>query len=216
MRKIVGYLSCLTVLLIAIPAIWVSAQRLEHTFHESVNPQPDRPGPEYIGRMSRIDLKDDMAANLPEVEVPAVNPGEVTNWPAPERVDVVLERILAPSQTVYMTSHWTRDGNYNIKDYFIPGQTVYWVVGIQNDSGGNASVTAVWDIEDPYGGSVFYSNPTWTVPAGYSAWQYNGVVSSVGGWYTFYASVDHAGHLTQGTRYYKVNPYVCYLPIVQR
>jgi hypothetical protein len=210
MKKIIGYLSFLVVLLIAVPTILVSARCPECVIHNFENPKPDYPDPESI-----IDLKDDMAANLPNVEVPIVDLGEVDTWPAPERVDVGSETNLAPVPPLYMTSHWTRDQNYNNRVIFRPGDRVYWVIGIQNDTGGDASVTGVWDIDYPDGSSVFYSNPTWTVPTGYSAWQFNGIASSVTGMYTFFAAVDYLDNHSEGTLNYWVT-YVCYFPLVQR
>ena len=41
MKKTIGFLSYLALLLIALPTIWVSANK-------SVDPQPDHSGPEHI------------------------------------------------------------------------------------------------------------------------------------------------------------------------
>lgn len=211
MRRKIGHLGFLAVLLIAMPAVWVSAHHPERAI-DSVNPKPVELGPEHIDRMVRIDLKHDMAADIPEVEVPFAD----REGAAPERVDVIFEPSLAPIPPLYMTDNWTRDESYNIRDSFRPGEKVYWVVGIQNDTGASASVTGIWDIDYPDGSSVFYSNPTWSVPAGYSQWQYNSTVDSTGGMYTFFASIDYLDHHSEGTAYYRVLTIHSYLPIVQR
>jgi hypothetical protein len=203
------------VLLIAMPTMWVSAGYLERGTLESANPKPDHPDPEHVESISRIGQKDDMATNLPQVEAPIGTLGKVTNWPAPERMDVVLEPNLALSLTVYMDSQWTRGENYVVRDFFKPGEKVYWLIGIQNDTGGSVLITGTWDIDYPDGSPVFDSNPTWTVPAGHSVWHYNGVANSVGGMYTFFAAVDYHGDHSEDTRNYWVLPFDCYLPIVQ-
>ena len=106
---------------------------------------------------------------------------------------------------VQVVGAWTADGNWNPKTTFAPGDSIQWVIDVQNPAGGDALIELTFDVHGPNGEQVAYWNDTVTTAAGNWSWGLPGTVpSGMGGTHTFSGYGLFQGVLLQAVTTYFV------------
>lgn len=99
----------------------------------------------------------------------------------------------------------TRDGNWELKTSFNPGDTIQWTIHVENTTGADAQVVLGFTVKNP--SNVVIHNSTYTVTTGAGTWMWGlpATVELPGGIYTFIGSVTYQGVTTQRTATYSVS-----------
>lgn len=106
--------------------------------------------------------------------------------------------------TVTAYSSWTGDSTWTVKDWFFPGESIKYVVGVNNTTGSDRNITLVYTVYGPDGELVAGGPTTWiynlTTGPGIWSWGIDYVVpAGHGGWHTLVGTVTYNGNTTQAT-----------------
>ncbi len=105
-----------------------------------------------------------------------------------------------------VTAHdaWTGDSTWAYRDWFFPGETITYVVGVNNTTGSNKNIKLTYTVYGPDGEVVSGGDPWWTynltTGPGITGWgiQYS-VPAGHGGWHTLVGKVTYNGATTEAT-----------------
>lgn len=102
-----------------------------------------------------------------------------------------------------VTAHdaWTGDPNWTPKDWFFPGETITYVVGVNNTTGSNKNITLVYNVYGP-DGEFIDGGASWTynltTGPGIVGWGIQYIVpAGHGGTHTLVGRVTYSGNTTE-------------------
>jgi hypothetical protein len=97
-----------------------------------------------------------------------------------------------------VVSAFTADESWNTKTTFNPGDTILWVLEVENLTGADQPVELTYDVRGPNNEAVAYWNGTLTTGAGTEYWGLPGTIPvDLGGTHTFYGEGSYQGYLSQ-------------------
>jgi hypothetical protein len=105
---------------------------------------------------------------------------------------------------VRISSVWTADGDMNAKRIFRFGDSIQWVITIKNTTNRTVSVRLVFDVKDPTGKPVEYSEIMVSAQPGLSVWALAGDISRPAGTYSFTGRAKYRDDRTHKTIRYEV------------
>ncbi len=101
---------------------------------------------------------------------------------------------------------WTADGEWNKKTSFKPGETIQWVIEVENLAASALAINLTFDVRDPHGTQVVHWQGSESAEPGIT---YFGLSSTapgdVLGAYAFTGSVEYLGETTQASTTYYVS-----------
>ncbi len=109
---------------------------------------------------------------------------------------------------------WTGDGSLNKKTVYKPGDSIQWVIAVQNNTGANATVQLTYDVRGPDGEQVAYWQGNVTASPGTWNWVLSGQVDPLNGRYTFNGSTTFNGQTIQAYSTYDVFSNAINLPLI--
>jgi len=98
----------------------------------------------------------------------------------------------------------TRDGEWELKSSFVPGDPIQWTVHVENTTDTDAQVDIGFKVINPSNVVIHDSTHTVTTDPGTWLWGLPSIVDMPGGTYTFIGSVTYNGVKTERTATYSV------------
>ena len=155
--------------------------------------------------------------STPPIEPPTLTPtptwpSTATSTPTPSLTPTISPTFtptstptVMPSGSVEVYGVLTADGSWNPKNSFVPGDSIQWIIEVENTTGADADVELIYDIRDPNGAQIVYWTGQITTPPGLIWWGLPGTIGrDVKGTYTLKGIGNHQGNTSQATTSYLV------------